>query len=76
MEEMKEKYENFKEQVRAQADIVRVVSDYVPLKKKGGRYWGCCPFHGKRRLLLLQMKAKGYSIALVVVQAGMFLLLL
>lgn len=48
MEEMKEKYENFKEQVRAQADIVRVVSDYVPLKKKGGRYWGCCPFHGEK----------------------------
>ena len=47
MEEIKEKYENFKEQVRAQADIVRVVSDYVPLKKKGGRYWGCCPFHGR-----------------------------
>jgi DNA primase len=48
MEEMKEKYENFKEQVRAQADIVRIISDYVPLKKKGGRYWGCCPFHGEK----------------------------
>lgn len=47
-EDMKEKYENFKEQVRAQADIVRVISDYVPLKKKGGRYWGCCPFHGEK----------------------------
>ena len=48
MEDMKEKYENFKEQVRSQADIVRVVSQYVDLKKKGGRYWGCCPFHGEK----------------------------
>lgn len=48
MEDMREKYENFKETVRAQADIVRIISEYVPLKHKGGRYWGCCPFHGEK----------------------------
>ena len=35
---MNDAYESFKEQVRAQADIVKVVSEYVALKKKGGRY--------------------------------------
>lgn len=45
---MNDVYESFKEQVRAQADIVKVVSEYVALKKKGGRYWGCCPFHGEK----------------------------
>lgn len=41
-------YENFKEQVRASADIVDIVSGYVSLTKKGNRYWGCCPFHGEK----------------------------
>ncbi len=59
MEEMKEKYENFKEQVRAQADMVRIISDYVPLKKKGGRYWGCCPFHGEKTPSFTVDESKG-----------------
>lgn len=41
-------YENFKELVRSSADIVEVVSGYMTLKKKGNRYWGCCPFHGEK----------------------------
>ena len=41
-------FENFKEQVRASADIVDIVSGYVSLTKKGNRYWGCCPFHGEK----------------------------
>lgn len=41
-------FENFKEQVRASADIVDIVSGYVSLNKKGNRYWGCCPFHGEK----------------------------
>ncbi|MDO4177911.1 MAG: DNA primase [Phascolarctobacterium sp.] len=40
--------ENFKEQVRANADIVDIVSGYVTLSKKGSRFWGCCPFHGEK----------------------------
>ena len=30
------------------ADIVEIVSRYVPLKKNGSRYWGCCPFHHEK----------------------------
>ena len=30
------------------ANIVDVVSDYVHLKKDGGRYWGLCPFHNEK----------------------------
>ena len=25
-----------------------VVSEYVPLEKKGGRLWGLCPFHSEK----------------------------
>ncbi len=59
MEDMKEKYENFKEQVRSQAEIVRVVSQYVALKKKGGRYWGCCPFHSEKTPSFTVDESKG-----------------
>lgn len=29
-------------------DIVSLISEYVPLKKKGKNYWGCCPFHNEK----------------------------
>ena len=48
MDDMKEKFANFKEQVRQAADIVSIVSETVNLKRKGSRYWGCCPFHGEK----------------------------
>lgn len=35
----------FVARVRDASDILSVVASYVPLKKKGGNYWGCCPFH-------------------------------
>lgn len=35
-------------QVRAQADIVEVVSEYVSLKRRGRNYFGLCPFHSER----------------------------
>ncbi|WP_106626178.1 DNA primase [Selenomonas massiliensis] len=40
--------EAFVQQVRAQTDILAVVQGYVPLKRRGGRYWGCCPFHSEK----------------------------
>ena len=40
---------DFKETVRQQADIVRVVSDYVKLKKAGAQnFSGLCPFHNEK----------------------------
>jgi DNA primase len=38
----------FSDELRNQADIVRVVSDYVSLKKKGRDYAACCPFHSEK----------------------------
>ena len=36
------------DELRERADIVQVVSRYVQLTPKGGRYWGLCPFHGEK----------------------------
>ena len=38
-------YDEFIDRLRSESDIVSILSDYVPLKKKGKNYWGCCPFH-------------------------------
>lgn len=38
----------FSEELRNQADILRVIGDYVSLKKKGNNYWACCPFHNEK----------------------------
>ncbi len=40
--------EEIVEEVRAKTDIVGLISGYVTLKKKGNRYWGCCPFHNEK----------------------------
>lgn len=40
---------DFKESVKQQADIVRIVGDYVKLKKAGAQnYSGLCPFHNEK----------------------------
>jgi DNA primase len=36
------------DKVKERADIVEVVGDYIPLKKKGQNLWACCPFHGEK----------------------------
>jgi DNA primase len=41
--------DNFKEALKQQADIVRIVGDYVKLKKAGAqRFSGLCPFHNEK----------------------------
>jgi DNA primase len=39
---------DFKDHVKSSVDIVRVVGDYVRLKKVGSRYSGLCPFHTEK----------------------------
>ena len=29
-------------------DLVKVAGAYVPLERKGDRWWGCCPFHHEK----------------------------
>ena len=38
----------FVDDLKAQADIVQVVQDVVPLKKAGSSYKGLCPFHNEK----------------------------
>jgi DNA primase len=40
--------QSFIDDLRRQADIVRVISDYVSLKKKGANWMACCPFHQEK----------------------------
>ncbi len=40
---------DFAQLVKQQADIVRIVGEYITLKKSGGQnYAGLCPFHGEK----------------------------
>ena len=38
----------FIQRLKAQNDIVSIISKYVRLEKKGRNYWGCCPFHHEK----------------------------
>ncbi len=40
--------QTFIDDLRRQADIVRIIQDYVTLKKKGANWMACCPFHKEK----------------------------
>ncbi len=40
--------ESFLDDLNGRLNIVDVVSAYLPLTKKGGNYWGLCPFHHEK----------------------------
>ena len=46
--------DNFAQTVKQQADIVRIIGDYVKLRKSGAQnYTGLCPFHKEKDRKLL-----------------------
>ncbi|MGI8669799.1 MAG: DNA primase [Aridibacter sp.] len=40
--------QHFIDELQNRADIVRIVRDFVDLKKKGSNWMGCCPFHSEK----------------------------
>lgn len=52
--------DDFVDKLRDESDIVSIVSDYVPLKKKGKNYWGCCPFHPEKTPSFSVSSDKGF----------------
>ena len=52
--------DDFISKVREETDIVSVVSSYVPLKHRGGRFWGCCPFHHEKTPSFSVVPDKGF----------------
>lgn len=40
--------DRFLEELKYKCDIVSVISQYVPLVKKGNKYFCCCPFHNEK----------------------------
>ena len=36
------------DELRSRTPLEEIVSEYVPLKQKGKRFWGCCPFHNEK----------------------------
>lgn len=46
-------FDDFKEQVRSQANIVEIISEYVPLKKRGGVF-GLLPFPRRKNTVLFR----------------------
>lgn len=43
-----DEFNRFLEELKYKCDIVSIVSQYVPLTKKSGKYFGCCPFHNEK----------------------------
>ena len=38
----------FIDELLSRTSLEEVVAEYVPLKQKGKRFWGCCPFHNEK----------------------------
>ena len=53
--------DNFAQTVKQQADIVKIIGDYVKLRKTGGQnYTGLCPFHKEKTGSFSVNAAHGY----------------
>ena len=52
--------QSFIDDLKAQADIVQVVQDYVPLKTAGSSHKGLCPFHSEKTPSFHVHRDKGF----------------
>ena len=52
--------DEFVQHVSERTDIYSVVSRYVTLTQKSGRYWGCCPFHSEKTASFTVSPEKGF----------------
>jgi DNA primase len=52
--------QSFIDDLRLHADIVRVIQDYVPLKRSGASYKGLCPFHSEKTPSFIVHADKGF----------------
>jgi DNA primase len=52
--------QSFIDEVRAAADIVAVIQDYVSLRKAGASYKGLCPFHSEKSPSFTVNRDKGF----------------
>ena len=52
-------YGEFINELLKRSDIVKIVSRYTHLTKKGGTYWGCCPFHHEKTPSFTVSEEKG-----------------
>ena len=56
---MAETFQELISQIKDRLDIVEVVEKEVILTKKGGNYWGLCPFHKEKTPSFTVSPAKG-----------------
>ncbi len=52
--------DEFVERVRERSDIYSVISHYVSLNQRSGKYWGLCPFHNEKTPSFSVDAAKGF----------------
>lgn len=64
--------DEFVERVRAESDILAVVSSYVSMKRKGNRYWAAALFIRKIHLHFRLCPIRVFFIVLAVMQVEMF----
>lgn len=48
------------ERIHAAANIVEIVGDFIPLKKKGVNYQACCPFHNEKTPSFVVSPSNGF----------------
>jgi len=64
--------QTFIDDLRRQSDIVRIVQDYVTLKKAGANWVARCPFHKETKPRFQSIPGKKFSIALAARRAAQF----